>query len=93
MSLRTALRHRGVNFIEGNCNLSFGGTSADSLVNGIQVDDSLETADLYVLADGAWSLRHIPSLPLRPVKGQFLILEPKDDSEPLIQHVIRTPDV
>ena len=38
-------------------------------------------------------MRHIPSLPLRPVKGQFLILEPKDNCEPLIQHVIRTPDV
>lgn len=92
-SLRAALRNQGVRFVEGNCTLAFEHATDNSPVTGIAVNGTREIADLYILADGAWSMRHIPSLPLRPVKGQFLILEPKDNCEPLIQHVIRTPDV
>lgn len=92
-SLQAALRNRGVRFVEGDCTLSFKDSSNHSPITGVRINESQETADLYVLADGAWSMRHIPSLPLRPVKGQFLILGPKDDFTPLIQHVIRTPDV
>ena len=51
--------------------------------------------DQVVIAAGAWSSDGIrmpdggESLPIRPVKGQILRLR----GEPLIEHVIRTPDV
>ena len=92
-SLQTALMYRGVRFIQGNCTLTYADSSTNSLITGIQINEDTETADLYILSDGAWSMEQVSSLPLRPVKGQFLILAPKEDSEPLIQHVIRTPDV
>ncbi len=50
-------------------------------------------ADTAVIAAGVWSEERIstpaPPLGLRPVKGQLLRLR----GEPLIQHVVRTPDV
>ena len=50
-------------------------------------------ADEIVLAAGAWSLRDIelpaPAPELRPVKGQLVRLR----GEPLLRHVVRTPDV
>ena len=92
-SLRVALQRRGVLFIEGDCSLHFVSSTPNSAVESLQVDGIERAADIYVLADGAWSMHHLPTLPLRPVKGQFLILEPKEHSEPLIEQVIRTPDV
>ena len=49
------------------------------------------SSPIYVIADGAWSQEYsfLDWLPLRPVKGQYLILK----GEPLISHTIRTPDV
>ena len=48
-------------------------------------------AENIVVADGAWSARQplLDWLPLRPVKGHYLLLK----GEELIQHTIRTPDV
>ena len=45
----------------------------------------------YVIADGAWSQEYpfLDWLPLRPVKGQYIIVQ----GAPLITHTIRTPDV
>jgi len=44
-----------------------------------------------IVADGAWSQSFpvLNWLPMRPVKGQFLIVH----GNPLIEHTIRTPDV
>ena len=92
-SLRLALKMRGVRFFEGECSLQFIDSTPNSSVQSILVDGVTKSADLYVLADGAWSLNHLQNLPLRPVKGQFLLIEPKEGSEPLIEQVIRTPDV
>ncbi|MEC7986534.1 MAG: glycine oxidase ThiO [Myxococcota bacterium] len=52
--------------------------------------DVLE-AENIVVADGAWSAQQplLDWLPLRPVKGHYLLLK----GEELIQHTIRTPDV
>ena len=92
-SLQRSLIRRGVVFTEGDCKLQWRSTNPSSEVLSIQVNGKERKADLYVLADGAWTMEHLPTLPLRPVKGQFLILEPKKDSKPLIERVIRTPDV
>lgn len=45
----------------------------------------------YILADGAWSkeFSFLHWVPMRPVKGQYIILQ----GVPLIEHTIRTPDV
>ena len=88
-SLRKALSIKGVQFITGPCNLNIQAEQKGCL----QINGKPLMADHYILADGAWSIERFPSLPLRPVKGQFLLLAPKDDSTPLIEHVIRTPDV
>jgi glycine oxidase len=56
-------------------------------------DDLLDVAArAVVVTSGAWTneaISDIPFLPLRPVKGQALLLQ----GEPLIRHVVRTPDV
>ena len=55
--------------------------------------DAELSADIAVIAAGVWSEDGIatpaPTLGLRPVKGQLLRLR----GEPLIQHVVRTPDI
>lgn len=88
-ALKSGLRQRGVSFIEGTCSLE----STSEQIIGIRHNDKLHTAEQYILSDGSWSLEHHPSLPMRPVKGQYLLLGPKKGSTPLIEHVIRTPDV
>jgi glycine oxidase len=93
-SLRRALEHQGVTFLEGNWTLRLSTEPDGSCsVTGLKNNDAVIEADTYVLSDGAWSKEHIPSLPLRPVKGQFLILGPKSGTTPIIDTVIRTPDV
>lgn len=49
------------------------------------------SAPIYIIADGAWSQEYpcLSWLPMRPVKGQYVIVE----GTPLISHTIRTPDV
>ena len=88
-ALRTGLQQRGVCFVEEECTLE--GTPEQ--ITGIRQNNQVHTADAYILSDGAWSLQHDPSLPMRPVKGQYLLLGPKEGHAPLIEHVIRTPDV
>lgn len=49
-------------------------------------------AQQTVFCDGAWNeiISHaLPDLPLRPVKGQYIILK----GHPLVHHTVRTPDV
>ena len=56
--------------------------------NGVEQTCS---AEKYILADGAWSqdFSFLDWLPMRPVKGQYIILQ----GMPLIEHTLRTPDV
>jgi len=64
-------------------------------VRGIFVRDRLHTADVVILAAGAWS-RQVIGLPaaavppVRPVKGQMLAVR-MNRKEPLVQHVIWAP--
>ena len=92
-SLKEALINRGAQFIYGSCKLETENDNLTSPISHLRIDDKRVSADSYVLADGAWSLEHLPSLPLRPVKGQYIILAPKNGTSPLIDTVIRTPDV
>lgn len=87
-TLQRALKSKGVQFIEGDLRLQCNDSHAHCIEqNGIQY-----TADTYVVTDGAWANEHI-TMPMRPVKGQYVILKPKEASEPLLDRVVRTPDV
>ena len=62
---------------------------------GVRCGDTLQRADLVVLAAGAWSreLAGLPTAarpPVRPVKGQMLALR-MDPEAPLLRHVVWTP--
>jgi glycine oxidase len=74
--------------------ISITGSRADGIV---LADGSKITADVIVLAAGAWS-RSIAGLPpelrppVRPIKGQMLSLQ-MDPAAPLINHVLWAPGV
>ncbi|MDB5367442.1 MAG: thiO [Rhodospirillales bacterium] len=59
------------------------------LVVGLETAHGPRRADRTVLATGAWSAALLPSLPIRPVKGQMLALG-MDVSRPLLRHVVWT---
>lgn len=53
-------------------------------------DNEIVRAGHYVVASGAWSHSVLPSVPVRPVKGQMLSLRPPthDDGSNRLQHVL-----
>jgi len=64
-------------------------------VRGVVVADKLHSADVVVLAAGAWSrtMAGLPAdalPPVRPIKGQMLAVR-MNPSEPLVHHVIWAP--
>jgi glycine oxidase len=65
-------------------------------VHGVMVAGIVQSADILILAAGAWS-RGVPvvppvaRLPVRPVKGQMLALR-MDPAAPILRHVLRVPD-
>jgi glycine oxidase len=66
-------------------------------VAGIALDDRHVSADIVVLAAGAWSgeiagLSATTKPPVRPIKGQMLALR-MDSAAPLLRHVVWTPRV
>jgi glycine oxidase len=63
----------------------------------ILADETRISADVVVLAAGAWSrgiagLPHEQRPPVRPIKGQMLALR-MDPNAPLLNHVVRAPGV
>lgn len=64
-------------------------------VEGVEVDEGLERADVVVVAAGCWSAR-IPGIPdearppVRPIKGQIVSLRECDGFR--LGRVVRTPD-
>ncbi len=88
-ALRTGLHKLGVTMLEGECRLEMANDQVEYLI----CEHNKIFAHTYILSDGAWSMEHLPTLPLRPVKGQYLLLAPKEGQETLVNHVIRTPDV
>jgi glycine oxidase len=85
-----AAKHRGVDISSGEevtaVNLS------GARVSGVLTKKTTFLASKVVNCAGAWSGQIGPhAFPTRPVKGQMLYLVPP--SRPLLQHVIRSPEV
>jgi glycine oxidase len=94
-ALEKTLRHRGVDFVTGAPVLevaTLGGRTA-----GVRTAKSFYAASSVVNCAGAWASLMKPfGPPTRPVKGQMLCLVPQPGAHhpsPLIQHVVRAPDV
>ena len=89
-ALVSAAQQRGVDL---RPNTRVDGVFAESGGIRIACGETELSADIAVIAAGVWSEDGIttpaPPLGLRPVKGQLLRLR----GEPLIQHVVRTPDI
>lgn len=64
---------------------------------GVRTAKSYYPADAVVNCAGAWASQLKPlGVPTRPVKGQMICMVPQKGEEqpgPLIQHVVRTPEV
>jgi glycine/D-amino acid oxidase-like deaminating enzyme len=71
--------------------------ASNGRVTGVKTTHSEYATGVVVNCSGAWAA-HIPpvSIPTRPVKGHMVCLVPSGEAPhhgPLIQHVVRTPDV
>ena len=93
--LEKAARTIGVDFVTGSPATEvalLGGRAT-----GVRTAKSYYPADAVVNCAGAWASQLKPrGVPTHPVKGQMVcIIPPREDnhSGPLIQHVVRTPDV
>ena len=63
----------------------------DKSISSVRQDNIIWKAHNYVVADGSWSMNYplLSWLPLRPIKGQYIILE----GAQLIENTLRSPDV
>jgi len=94
-ALEKAARHRGVDFATGSAVTEvavLGGRAS-----GVRTAKSFYAAGAVVNCAGAWASQIRPfGAPTRPVKGQMVCVVPPPGthySGPLIQHVVRTPEV
>ena len=85
MALRQALINQGVRITEVQ-SLSIDIDNDD--FRGIRSERATHRADYTILSDGSWTSL-LFDIPLRPVKGQYLLLK----GNHLIERVVRTPDV
>ena len=94
-ALIQACKHRGVDFVTGSPATEV--LSSDGHATGVKTTHSEYAAGVVVNCCGAWAAQlHPLSIPTRPVKGQMVCLVPPGGTPhhgPLIQHVVRTPDV
>jgi len=94
-ALEKAARTLGVDFVTGTAvtEIAVLGRRA----TGVRTAKSFYAADKVVNCAGAWAAEIKPlGMPTRPVKGQIACLVPQaagPNAGPLIQHVIRTPEV
>jgi len=93
IALRAAIARAGVRLHE-NSPVSRVATSGGKAL-GVVVGEELKSADVVILAAGAWSrgvdITPAAPLPVRPVKGQMLALR-MDPAAPLLNHVIWAPN-
>ena len=93
-ALEKTLRHSGVDFVTGspvNEVAVLAGRAA-----GVRTAKSFYAGDAVVNCAGAWASMIKPGVPTRPVKRQMVCVVPLFGPHrpgPLIQHVIRTPEV
>jgi glycine oxidase len=94
-ALEKTLRHSGVDFVTGspvNEVAVLAGRAA-----GVRTAKSFYAGDAVVNCAGAWASMIQPfGAPTRPVKGQMVCVVPGPGAHrpgPLIQHVVRTPEV
>lgn len=94
-ALVKAAKHCGVDFVTGSPATAV--MTANGRAAGARTSHSTYPAGIVVNCAGAWAGQIDPiEIPTRPVKGQMLCLVPKSDApnaRPLIQHVVRTPDI
>ena len=88
-------KRSGVDFVTGSAATAV--LMAEGRVAGVRTTRSTYPAGIVVNCAGAWAGQIDPiRIPTRPVKGQMVCLVPQGDaphSGPLIEHVVRTPDV
>lgn len=95
LALRTACQKLGVRIDEVPIRRIIT-SSIDSQVHAVQTEDgTLIQGAHYVLANGAWMRNLLPSIPIRPVKGQMLSLVPSSGiaTSDCLEHVLYGNDV
>jgi glycine oxidase len=94
-ALVRAAKHRGVDMVTGSPVIEV--LAAEGRAVGVRTSHSEYSAGVVVNCSGAWAAQIAPlSIPTRPVKGQMVCLVPQASAPhtgPLIQHVVRTPEV
>lgn len=94
-ALAKAAQHRGVDFVTGSPVIEV--VAANGRAAGVRTTHSEYAAGVIVNCCGAWAGQIQPfRIPTRPVKGQMVCLVPQAGTAhagPMIQHVVRTPEV
>lgn len=94
-ALIKAAKHRGTDFVTGSAATEVMVQSGRAA--GVRTAKSSYPAQAVVNCAGAWASQILPfGLPTRPVKGQIVCVVPQPGLHhqgPIIQHVVRTPDV
>jgi glycine oxidase len=94
-ALVKAIKHRGVDIATGHPVIEV--VVANGRTAGVRTIQSEYAAQVVVNCAGAWADQIQPlGIPTHPVKGQMVCLVPQPGaphSGPLVQHVVRTPDV
>lgn len=94
-ALVKAARHRGVDIVTGHPVIEV--LVAGDRTAGVRTIQSEYAAEVVVNCAGAWADQIQPlGIPTHPVKGQMVCVVPQPGAHhagPLIQHVVRTPDV
>jgi glycine oxidase len=90
-----AAKHRGVDFVTGSAATEI--IIANGRAAGVRTARSHYPGNMVVNCAGAWAASLQPfGVPTRPVKGQIVCMVPQPGTHhqvPLIQHVVRTPEV
>ncbi len=94
-ALTKAAKHRGVDFVTGSAVTEVDVQNGRAV--GVKTAHSGYAAGVVVNCAGAWASQIPPlGLPTHPAKGQMVCVVPAPDSAgegPLVQHVVRTPEI
>jgi glycine oxidase len=88
-------RNRSVDFVTGSEILEV--LKSNGRASGVRTSHSTYSAAIVINCAGAWAAQIEPiAIPTRPVKGQMVCVVPLAGAShdgPLVQHVVRTPDI